>query len=61
MRELVNEVLLRFIKVGAATLVGAIIFLAAVGPFGATPGVELWLLCWLAGAATILLLDSSPI
>jgi hypothetical protein len=61
MKELVAEILLRFAKVGAATVIGALVYLVAVGPLGAAPTLELALLSWLCGAATVLLLESSPI
>ena len=61
MRELVAEILLRFTRVMAATVLGAIAYLVAIGPLGAAPSVELWLLCWLCGAAAVLLLESSPL
>jgi hypothetical protein len=61
MSQLVAEILLRLAKVGAATLVGAIIYVVLVGPLGAPPSAELGLLAWLAGAASILLVENSPI
>ncbi|HEX9550495.1 MAG TPA: hypothetical protein VF971_05330 [Candidatus Limnocylindrales bacterium] len=61
MRELVAEVMLRLAKVLAATILGGIVYLVAVGPLGAPPTVELGLLSWLCGAAAVLVLESSPI
>ena len=61
MRELVAEVLLRLSKVVAAIVVGAILYVVLVGPLGVAPSAELALLAWLAGAAFILLVESSPI
>jgi hypothetical protein len=61
MRELVIEFLLRLAKVAAATFIGVLVYVLAVGPLGASPTVELWLLSWLCGAAAVLLLESSPI
>jgi hypothetical protein len=61
MRELVAEILLRLSKVVAATIVGVIVYLALVGPIGATASIELGILAWLAGAAFILLVESSPV
>ena len=61
MRELVAEVLLRLSKVVAATLVGVVVYVVVVGPLGAAGSVELAILAWLAGAAFILLVESSPI
>ena len=61
MRELAAEIALRLSKVVAATVLGAIVYLVLVGPVGATGSVELAVLAWLAGAAFILLVESSPI
>lgn len=61
MSELAAEVLLRFAKVAAATIIGVVVYLVAVGPLGAPPTAELALVSWLCGAATVLLLESSPI
>jgi len=58
--NLVIELLLRLAKAGAAALVGLIVYLVAIGPLGAAPSVELALLCWLSGAAFLLLVESSP-
>ena len=61
MSQLVAEILLRLAKAGAAALAGLVVYIVAVGPLGASPGVELALLSWLSGAAFILLVESSPI
>jgi hypothetical protein len=61
MRELAFEILLRLAKAAAAALVGLLIWLVAVGPLGADGSVTLALLCWLGGAAFILLVEESPI
>lgn len=61
MRELLAEVLLRLSKVATATVLGVLAYLVAIGPLGAPPSVELWLLSWLCGAAMVLLVESSPI
>ncbi|HEX4898209.1 MAG TPA: hypothetical protein VFV53_07615 [Candidatus Limnocylindrales bacterium] len=61
MSELVAEILLRLAKVVAATVIGALAYLVAVGPLGAAPTVELGLLSWLCGAAVVLLVESGPI
>jgi hypothetical protein len=60
-KELAFELLLRLAKAAAATVLGVLVYLVAVGPLGASPTVELWLLSWLCGAAAVLLLESSPI
>ncbi len=61
MSNLVGEILLRLAKAAAALVVGLILWIVLVGPFGATASVELALLCWLSGAAFILLVESGPI
>lgn len=55
------EVLLRLAKALAAVILGALVFWVAVGVLGAAPTVELALLCWLSGAAFILVVQESPI
>ncbi len=61
MRELTFEILLRLSKALAAALIGLVIWLVAVGPLGVDGSVSLGLLCWLSGAAFILLVEESPI
>ena len=61
MSNLVFEILLRLAKVGAAIVVGAVVYVVLVGPVGMTGSVELALLSWLSGAAFILLVESSPL
>lgn len=61
MRELLFEILLRLTKALAAAVLGLIVWLVAVGPLGAQGSVELALLCWLSGAAFILVVQESPI
>ena len=61
MSNLVGEVLLRLAKVFAASVVGVLVYALVVGPLGNTGSVELAILCWLAGAGFILLVESSPI
>ena len=61
MSNLVGEVLLRLAKVAAATVVGLIVYAGLVGPLGVAASAELAVLSWLAGAAFILLVESSPI
>ena len=60
MSNLIVELLLRLAKAGAAALVGLLVYIIAIGPLGASPSVELALLCWLTGAAFMLLVESSP-
>jgi hypothetical protein len=59
--NLASEVLLRLAKALAALVVGIIVWVVLVGPMGVTASPELALLCWLSGAAFILLVESSPI
>jgi len=61
MRNLVYEILLRLAKAGAALVVGVVLYVLLVGPLGAAASPELALLCWLSGAAFILLVETSPI
>ncbi len=61
MSNLVFEILLRLAKAGAALLLGIVLYLVLVGPFGVGSSPELALLCWLSGAAFILLVETSPI
>ena len=61
MSNLVGEILLRLAKVAAATVVGVVVYWLLVGPVGVAPTAELAVLSWLAGAAFILLVESSPI
>ncbi len=61
MSNLAFEILLRLAKAFAALVVGVVLWVALVGPLGVTASPELGLLCWLAGAAFILLVESSPI
>lgn len=61
MRELATEILLRLAKALAAGLLGVLLWVVLVGPLGARPSPELALLCWLSGAAFIVLVQESPI
>ncbi len=60
MSNLLIEIALRLAKAAAALLLALLVYLVAVVA-GATPSVELGLLCWLSGAAFILLVESGPI
>jgi hypothetical protein len=59
--NLIVEILLRLAKAGAALALAVVVWLLAVGPLGAPGSVELALLCWLAAAAFILLVETSPL
>ena len=61
MRELVFEILLRLSKALFAAVAGVVFWLIAVGALGAEASPTLVLLCWLSGAAFILLVEESPI
>ncbi len=61
MSNLVSEILLRLAKAGAAAVLGLILYAVLVGPLGVAATAELALLCWLSGAAFILLVETSPI
>ena len=61
MSNLVFEILLRLAKAGVAALLGLVLYVVLVGPLGNPGSVELALLCWLSGAAFILLVETSPI
>ena len=58
MSNLVNEILLRLAKAGIALVLGIVLYLILVGPLGATASAELALLCWLSGAAFVLLVET---
>jgi hypothetical protein len=59
--NLVNEILLRVAKAVAAAILGLIVYLVVVGPLGVAGSAELALLCWLGGAAFILLVQTGPL
>jgi len=61
MSNLVNEILLRLAKAGAAAILGLVVYLVLVGPLGVTGSAELVLLSWLSGAAFILLVETGPL
>ena len=61
MSNLVNEILLRLAKAGAAAVLGLIVYLVLVGLLAVEPSAELALLSWLSGAAFILLVETRPV
>ncbi len=61
MSNLVFEILLRLAKAGVALVLGIVLYLVLVGPLAVTGSPELALLCWLSGAAFILLVETSPL
>jgi hypothetical protein len=56
--HLLNEIGLRAIKAGIAILLGVVLYVVLTGPLGNAGSVELALLCWLSGAAFVLLVES---
>jgi hypothetical protein len=61
MSFLVNEILLRIAKLIAAGIIGAILYLIALGPAGVAPSFELAALCWISAGIGLLLVESSPL
>jgi hypothetical protein len=61
MSNLVAEIALRLLKAAAALVLGLVLYAVLTGVLGNAGSVELALLCWLAGAAFILLVETSPI
>jgi hypothetical protein len=61
MSNLVVEILIRLAKAGVAALIGVALYALLVGPLGATGSPELALLCWLSGAAFVLLVETGII
>jgi hypothetical protein len=61
MSNLIVDFGLRLLKIAAATVIGLIVYAILTGPVGAPGSLELALLSWLAGAAALLLVESSPI
>jgi hypothetical protein len=59
--NLVIEVLLRLAKAGIAAVLGIVLYAILVGPIGAAGSVELALLCWLSGAAFVMLVETGLI
>jgi hypothetical protein len=59
--NLLAEIALRLAKAGAAATVGLLLYLVLIGPMGKDASVELALLCWVSGAAFVLLVESSPL
>jgi hypothetical protein len=59
--NLVFEILLRLAKAGIALVLGLVLYGVLVGILGNDGSVELALLCWLSGAAFILLVETSPL
>ena len=60
MSHLLAEIGLRLLKAAAAGFLGLVLYLFLV-TIGNPSGIELALLCWLSGAAFILLVESGPL
>jgi hypothetical protein len=58
--HLLAEIGLRLLKAAAALFLGMVIYVVLLS-LGNPGGVELALLCWLSGAAFILLVESGPL
>jgi len=58
--HLLAEIGLRLLKAAAAAVLGLILYLVLVA-LGNAGGVDLALLCWLSGAAFILLVETGPL
>jgi hypothetical protein len=58
---LVNEILLRLAKAAVALLLGLALYALLTGPLSVGGSAELALLCFVAAAAFILLVQESPI
>jgi hypothetical protein len=61
MGNLLAEIALRLLKALAALVLGLVLYWILTGVLGNAGSVELALLCWLSGAAFILLVETSPI
>jgi hypothetical protein len=59
--NLVAEILLRLAKAGLAAFLGLLVFVVATSVLGEPASISLALLSWLAAAAFILLVETSPI
>ena len=60
MSHLLAEIGLRLLKAAAALVLGLVLYVVLLS-LGNPGGVELALLCWLSGAAFILLVESGPL
>jgi hypothetical protein len=53
MSQLINEILLRFVKLVAAGLIGLILYADRRRPAPRDPSFELAAVCWISGAVLI--------
>jgi hypothetical protein len=61
MSYLVNEALLRLIKPAIALVLAILLYWLVTGPLGEPGSAVLFLTCWIASAALILLLETGII
>lgn len=61
MSNLLAEIGLRLAKAGVAAVLGLVLYAVLTGPLAVAGSAELALLCWLTGAAFVLLVETSPI
>ena len=61
MSNLLAEIGLRLFKAFVALVLGLVLYGLLTGVLGNAGSAELALLCWLSGAAFILLVETSPI
>jgi hypothetical protein len=59
--NLLAEIGLRLVKALVAMILGVVLYWLLTGVLGNPGSMELGLLCWLSGAAFILLVETSPI
>jgi hypothetical protein len=59
--HLLAEIGLRLAKAGAAGILALVLYLVLTGPLGNGGSAELALVSWLAAAAFILLIETSPL
>jgi hypothetical protein len=60
-RYLVNEALLRLIKPAIALVVAVLLYVLVTGILGEPGSVTLFLVCWIAAAAFVLLTETGVI
>jgi hypothetical protein len=61
MSNLLAELLLRLIKPLVAAILGAVLYWIVTGPLGEAGSIALALLCWIAAAALVLLMETGLI
>lgn len=61
MSYLINEILLRCVKPGAALLLALVLWLIATGPLGEPGSVLLALACWIAAGIAVQLIETGVI